>query len=636
MHSFTDVVEARVAHWTPLWQKSLADLLTEDTTGTGDTEYEVRNAGFWSKTSKKGKRFLFKDLEIGDTNDDMRRHAFLRTDTAKDLVLPKEGAKFLKARGISVKENFKTIKAEVSQVRMREALMISLNGVTFVPPECYAEDEIDAWGKWMSEQFESGTISQSLGGPGFEIEDFAPLSAHEPGKFIQKYRQLMIAAQTRYLEVQYEKMATDEGYIDDEPEEEKEAEGESGSEIKAGPGLLVFGGKAGRFLTHHALAADGELAPGAVTDELASLFGRIVPTHSHADDGVVQIASIITGVSDSSTVMAPRLEMVELRDISQIRDKPLEWVNALRAVDLRSSGVMMYTRYPNNYKSCILEFEALTLDELNSLACGPKLLDLGRPLHAPTPTDAGIEDLLGTPKHSKPNFSGFTPEGGEGYKTKYGELVQNLKDSLRLCAPRKLSAMSPERLSNNFLQSGRIIPQGITEDVRLAMHDHEVACAAEGAQMLHDTLWHCAKCSATAFESLLEMDQVDSDKVNGSLARVLDVDQNLCTQLGCSAGEKKMPLAPPLTRTVACRACGFTLAPKGQALDCCGHCGLSFVTPMKPADFTKLVSNEKAKAAKEEAHISHNQKLMLHWVRTHGGRRRRSAAATLGTKSRRG
>ena len=64
MHSFTDVVEARVAHWTPLWQKSLADLLTEDTTGTGDTEYEVRNAGFWSKTSKKGKRFLFKDLEI--------------------------------------------------------------------------------------------------------------------------------------------------------------------------------------------------------------------------------------------------------------------------------------------------------------------------------------------------------------------------------------------------------------------------------------------------------------------------------------------------------------------------------------------------------------------------------------------
>ena len=61
--------------------------------------------------------------------------------------------------------------------------------------------------------------------------------------------------------------------------------------------------------------------------------------------------------------------------------------------------------------------------------------------------------------------------------------------------------------------------------------------------MLHNTLWHCAKCSATAFESLSEMDQVDSDKVNGSLARVTDVDQNFCTQLGCSAGEKKMPLA---------------------------------------------------------------------------------------------
>ena len=137
--------------------------------------------------------------------------------------------------------------------------------------------------------------------------------------------------------------------------------------------------------------------------------------------------------------------------------------------------------------------------------------------------------------------------------------------------------------------------------------------------MLHGTLWHCAKCSATAFESLSEVDQVDSDKVNRSLARVTDVDQNFCTQLGCSAGEKKMPLAPPLTRTVACRACGFTLTPKGQALDCCGHCGLSFVTPMKPADFTKLVSDEKAKAAKEEAYVSHNQKLMIHWVRTHGG-----------------
>lgn len=88
--------------------------------------------------------------------------------------------------------------------------------------------------------------------------------------------------------------------------------------------------------------------------------------------------------------------------------------------------------------------------------------------------DAGIEDLLGTPKHSKPNFSGFTPEGGEGYKTKYSELVQNLKDSLHLCAPQKLSAMSPERLSNNFLQSGRTIPQGITKDVRLAMYNQEV------------------------------------------------------------------------------------------------------------------------------------------------------------------
>ena len=84
----------------------------------------------------------------------------------------------MKAQGISVKENFKTIKAEVSQVRMREALMISVNGVTFVPPECNIEDKIDAWGKWMSEQFDSGTISQSPSGPGFEIEDFTHTHTH--------------------------------------------------------------------------------------------------------------------------------------------------------------------------------------------------------------------------------------------------------------------------------------------------------------------------------------------------------------------------------------------------------------------------------------------------------------------------
>ena len=92
---------------------------------------------------------------------------------------------------------------------------------------------------------------------------------------------------------------------------------------------------------------------------------------------------------------------------------------------------MMYSRYPHNYKSCMLEFEALTLNELNSLSCGPKLLELGNPVHDPMPVDTGVEESsLGTPKRSKPNFSGLTPEAGEGYKTKYGELVQNLKDSL--------------------------------------------------------------------------------------------------------------------------------------------------------------------------------------------------------------
>ena len=181
-----------------------------------------------------------------------------------------------------------TIKPEVSQVRMREVLMVSLNRVTFVPPECYTDDEVDAWGKWMSEQFESGSISKSLGGHGFEIEDFRPLPAHEPRKYIRKYRQLMILAQACYLEVQCEKMAADGGFIDanldDDPEEEGEAGGAeegSGSRITVGPGLLAFRGKAGKFLTHHALVAEGESAPGLVTDELASLFGRTILTYAH-------------------------------------------------------------------------------------------------------------------------------------------------------------------------------------------------------------------------------------------------------------------------------------------------------------------------------------------------------------------
>ena len=77
-----------MAYWEPMWQRNLAGLLTEDSTGGGDQEYEERNAEFWAQTSKKGKRYLFKDLEAGDANADMRRHAFLRTSNERELVLP--------------------------------------------------------------------------------------------------------------------------------------------------------------------------------------------------------------------------------------------------------------------------------------------------------------------------------------------------------------------------------------------------------------------------------------------------------------------------------------------------------------------------------------------------------------------
>ena len=67
---------------------------------------------------------------------------------------------------------------------------------------------------------------------------------------------------------------------------------------------------------------------------------------------------------------------MELHDQSKIRDKSFDWVMALKPADLRSTAIMMYTRYPNSYKSCILEFKSFTLDDLNSLSCGPKLLEL--------------------------------------------------------------------------------------------------------------------------------------------------------------------------------------------------------------------------------------------------------------------
>ena len=115
----------------------------------------------------------------------------------------------------------------------------------------------------------------------------------------------MILAQTHYLEVQFEKLGADGGFFDadsskdHEGEEADEAGGGSGSKDTAGPGLLVFGGKAGKYLTHHAMADEGSGTPGPVSDELASFFSRIILTHVHSDNGVVQTASIIAGVSDT-------------------------------------------------------------------------------------------------------------------------------------------------------------------------------------------------------------------------------------------------------------------------------------------------------------------------------------------------
>ena len=89
---------------------------------------------------------------------------------------------------------------------MRETLKISLNGVTFIPPELYTDEEVDAWGEWMSKRFNSGSISKSPGGAGYEIEDFTPIPAYVAKQNTKKYRRLMISAQPRYLEVQFEKL----------------------------------------------------------------------------------------------------------------------------------------------------------------------------------------------------------------------------------------------------------------------------------------------------------------------------------------------------------------------------------------------------------------------------------------------
>ena len=67
-----------------------------------------------------------------------------------------------------------------------------LGRVTYCPPEPHIDEEIGALGAWLSSWFESGPIAASPGGPGYEIEDFTPILAHEPKKHMQKYRRLMV------------------------------------------------------------------------------------------------------------------------------------------------------------------------------------------------------------------------------------------------------------------------------------------------------------------------------------------------------------------------------------------------------------------------------------------------------------
>ena len=74
-----------------------------------DTSYDERNARFWSKVITLGRKYLFKTLALGDTNDEMKKHGVLRTCDERELALPSQGANFLKARGCSMKENRVTI-----------------------------------------------------------------------------------------------------------------------------------------------------------------------------------------------------------------------------------------------------------------------------------------------------------------------------------------------------------------------------------------------------------------------------------------------------------------------------------------------------------------------------------------------
>ena len=82
-------------------------------------------------------------------------------------------------------------------------------------------------------------------------------------------------------------LGEDGGYVVADPEAEERTEddvqgsGGAGAKDKAGPGLLAFGGLAGKYLTHHALADADKPMPGPVSDELASHFARILGLLGH-------------------------------------------------------------------------------------------------------------------------------------------------------------------------------------------------------------------------------------------------------------------------------------------------------------------------------------------------------------------
>ena len=444
-----NMLDARVRAWCKWHERCREEHANEPSVG-GFTNEE-----YWADITEP-KEFLFESLpdEAITEGDELMRHGVLETPLARSIEWPNTGYACCKVRGLPTSDGHAASTPADHQRRIRSWSLISMDGRTFMPPEKATDEAVDNWGKWMSSLNESNSISESPGGAEYQIEGFKPIAAWEEGKHIKEYRKLMIKAQVKYLEVRAAKGSSyskKEGEASGAPEE---------------PGLLLFGGKSGKYLLKHGSWEAGDLGPPAPTAELIECFGKILLTHEKGESGVEQSVSIVTGLSANSTARHPRLELTPLRCPDKLESMSAGWFRSLGTVELQEEGMMTYDRMPIAYAKCVLA-ERFAIAELNDLKTGPRVMKLTEPLRMEGSLSKKADgDSFSTPgKTIQQNlFGGKKPDAGPNYKQHYSEMFTALNAKFMLTAKPKLMPMSPEKLTTCFLVSGSPVPQGMTDN----------------------------------------------------------------------------------------------------------------------------------------------------------------------------